>query len=60
MLAYIPNKHTNMSIHICVLLIKVSVLAGLGHCVFAHCESQCRCVCCEAGGRFVGCLRLQL
>ncbi len=53
-LAYILNKHTNMSIHICVLLIKLSMLVRLGSCVCSYCVSVCVsvsvCVCFEAGG----------
>ena len=44
-LAYIPNKHTNMSIHIRVLLIRPCMLAASGSCVCARCECVCVCVC---------------
>lgn len=57
------STRANMSIHICGLLIKVSMLAGMGCCVRACCENTLR-VCSEAGavvgGVLVGCLRLQL
>lgn len=52
MLAYIPNKHRNMSLHMCVLLIKVCTFCDVCMCAGA-CARVNVCVCaCLCGGGF--------